>query len=474
MVGSGKTGQAKSGLPPPPGQEESVNPYYERQWRLRMIAHFVIMVVLSALLVRYSPVLGIWSTSSAQDLFSVVIDAGSTGSRVFVYHFKAISGDFHNHEGVRLESEYFQSVEPGISSYSKHPQQAANSLKPMLKRSLKHVPQELHDQTLVILKATAGLRLLPAHKAEAILSKVRQLLVSSPYYLPDPGKVMIMSGEEEGLFGWITVNFLLDVLWDDDDDNTVTAFDLGGGSVQVTFELLQEQLDDCPVKDLYRVKLMHKSFNVFTHSYLGYGLKSARFSILGGKEDPSSDDPYDDTRSHLLKDGLVAMDSDCFPEGVRIDFTHGETNFTVRGANVNANILPTVETKVRDFVAAEGFIQSPALESRDLHLFSYFFDVARWARLIPWNEHHYQLTPASYYAAAKSYCLQKNFPEKRPFLCMDLIYIYVMLTQGVGLPPDKPLIVETKLLGREVSWSLGAALSTLSEDFFFEQISLLQ
>ena len=33
------------------------------------------------------------------------------------------SSDFDDHNGVRLESEYFQSVEPGISSYSKHPQE---------------------------------------------------------------------------------------------------------------------------------------------------------------------------------------------------------------------------------------------------------------------------------------------------------------------------------------------------------------
>ena len=54
---------------------------------------------------------------------------------------------------------------------------AANSLKPMLKRSLKHVPKELQEQTMVTLKATAGLRLLPSHKADAILSKVGIVLV---------------------------------------------------------------------------------------------------------------------------------------------------------------------------------------------------------------------------------------------------------------------------------------------------------
>ncbi|KAK3799238.1 hypothetical protein RRG08_054365 [Elysia crispata] len=472
-MGEKKSPLPTSGLPPPPGHKIDPDPGYERRWRLRMAAHVTIMGLLSFLFLKYGHLLGLWSSTKAQDFFSVVIDAGSTGSRVFVFHFKAKSGDFDDHNGVRLESEYFQSVEPGISSYSKHPQEAANSLKPMLKRSLKHVPKELQEQTMVTLKATAGLRLLPSHKADAILSKVRQLLISSPYYLPDPSKVMIMSGEEEGLFGWVTVNFLLDVLWDEVTDNTVTTFDLGGGSVQVTFELSQQQMGDCPVKDLYKVKLMGEGFTVFTHSYLRYGLKSARFSILGGKENPILEDSHDDTRSHLLRDGLVAMYSDCFGEGTIIDFTHGEMNFTVRGDNPNNNLLPTIEAKVKIFVAEAGFIKNSALQARDLHLFSYFFDVARWAHLIPWSEHLYVLTPESYFKAATSYCLQKNFSEKHPFLCIDLIYIYVILTEGIGLPKDKPLTVESKLLGREVSWSLGAALATLSDGFSHEKLSLV-
>ncbi|RUS85481.1 hypothetical protein EGW08_006757 [Elysia chlorotica] len=462
-----------SNLPPPPGQKVYNDPGYERRWWLRMAAHVTIMGLLSFLFLKYGHLLGLWSSTSAQDLFSVVIDAGSTGSRVSVFHFKAKSGDFDDHNGVRLESEYFQSVEPGISSYSKHPQEAANSLKPMLKRSLKHVPKELQDQTMVILKATAGLRLLPTSKADAILSKVRQLLVSSPYYLPDPSKVMVMSGEEEGLYGWVTVNFLLDLLWDEDTENTVTTFDLGGGSIQVTFEVSHKQLDDCPVKDMYRVKLMHGSFNVFTHSYLGYGLKSARFGILGGRENPILDDPHDETRSHLLQEGWIAMHSECFGKEIMFDFTHGEFNYTVRGDNPNLDLLPVVEDRVKTFVAEAGFTRSTALQARDLHLFSYFFDVARWARLIPWSEHLYTLTPESYHKAAKTYCLQNNFSEKRPFLCIDLVYIYVFLTEGVGLPKDKPLMVESKLLGREVSWSLGAALSTLSDGFFYEKLSLV-
>jgi len=38
---------------------------------------------------------------------------------------------------------------------------------------------------------------------------VRRLFQDSPYLFPDHSHVSIMDGPDEGLFAWITVNFLL-------------------------------------------------------------------------------------------------------------------------------------------------------------------------------------------------------------------------------------------------------------------------
>ena len=39
--------------------------------------------------------------------------------------------------------------------------------------------------------------------------QVRTLFQDSPYHFPDRSQVNIMDGPDEGLFAWITVNFLL-------------------------------------------------------------------------------------------------------------------------------------------------------------------------------------------------------------------------------------------------------------------------
>lgn len=58
------------------------------------------------------------------------------------------------------------------------------------------------------MKATAGLRLLPEKKADAILNEAKKLFRSSGFHVTD-NSVSIMDGVDEGLFSWFTVNFLL-------------------------------------------------------------------------------------------------------------------------------------------------------------------------------------------------------------------------------------------------------------------------
>lgn len=62
--------------------------------------------------------------------------------------------------------------------------------------------------TPLILKATAGLRLLPTEKADDLLKEVKKLLNNSEFYTTDKS-VEIMDGREEGIFSWFTVNYLL-------------------------------------------------------------------------------------------------------------------------------------------------------------------------------------------------------------------------------------------------------------------------
>lgn len=141
-----------------------------------------------------------------QKQYVAVIDAGSTGSRISAYKFQTSQQNGR----LILEDEFFFAVSPGLSSYNKEPQKAAESIKTLLEKAKTFVPEELCTATPLVLKATAGLRMLPQDEADNILNAVREVIFRSGFLVKE-NAVEIMDGIDEGIFSWITVNVLLGI-----------------------------------------------------------------------------------------------------------------------------------------------------------------------------------------------------------------------------------------------------------------------
>lgn len=151
-----------------------------------------------------------WSTSPPKNsmvlesVYSVVFDAGSTGSRVHVYRF-----DIGQNETLILKGDDFNRLKPGISSYAEDPDQAGASLDPLLTAINGVVPASKMAQTPCQLRATAGLRMLPDSQSQAILDSVRKRIDRTGYDVGDDA-VSILDGNYEGAYAWLTVNYLLE------------------------------------------------------------------------------------------------------------------------------------------------------------------------------------------------------------------------------------------------------------------------
>merc|ERR1711998_721800 len=77
--------------------------------------------------------------------------------------------------------------------------------------------------------------MLPGGAAQAILDASYELFKENPFRLPPKDQaVFIMDGLDEGVYAWVTVNYLLDRLGKPPSE-TVGVMDLGGGSTQIAF-----------------------------------------------------------------------------------------------------------------------------------------------------------------------------------------------------------------------------------------------
>lgn len=122
--------------------------------------------------------------------YALMIDAGSTGSRIHVYRFA-----FCGSTVPTLEDELFVETKPGLSSYGDDPEGAAESLDKLLKAAEDTVPEEWRCKTPIAVKATAGLRLLGKEKSEKIFKEVKKKIEDGGWIVKE---VEVMDGKDEG------------------------------------------------------------------------------------------------------------------------------------------------------------------------------------------------------------------------------------------------------------------------------------
>jgi guanosine-diphosphatase len=356
-----------------------------------------------------------------------MMDAGSTGSRTHVFEFN------YDADGkVELSTEVFEELKPGLSSFANDPTAAANSLIPLMDAAVKVVPADVTHCTPVMLKATAGLRLIGAEKSEAILKAVSELFAKYPFFVPDNAAV-VMDGKDEGPYAWLTVNFLLGALGPKG-GRTAAILDMGGASTQIVFVPdSPDILDTAPVSHVFDVKLpAGRSFRTYTTSHLGLGLKEAGKSIL--KLVPTEKNP------------CVADTSKPGTTNFHLCLQHAQT------------ILRKDKPCTRSPCSFGGVYQPPLQRtfSGEIYAFSYFYD-----RMEKFLSPEGNTTVGEYRRIGEKICDGAEDPfasYNKGTMCMDFTYLYALLTTGYDLTDHTPLMIKKKIKNVETAWALGAMI----------------
>jgi Golgi nucleoside diphosphatase len=138
--------------------------------------------------------------------YVLVLDAGSTGTRIHVYKFQATT-DNENGDTFVLKNEVFEERKPGLSSFADRIYQAEDQIDELLKIADREVSRFKHRSTPLVLRATAGLRLLNETKQKLLLESVSNTFRKYGFYRPKMD-IAIMNETEEGIDAWLTLVYL--------------------------------------------------------------------------------------------------------------------------------------------------------------------------------------------------------------------------------------------------------------------------
>lgn len=416
--------------------------------------------------------------------YALMVDAGSTGSRIHIYKFNHCSAS-----GPTYEYEVFKMTQPGLSYFPDDPEAAAKSLDVLMAEAVRTVPVSLQKCAPVAVKATAGLRLLGPEKSAAILDKVKEHLSTSyPFPLVEQGGVEVMDGSEEGVYAWITANYLLGTLSSASSTSSpimpYAVLDLGGASTQIVFEPRWEQsegrLEEGEHK--YDLTFSGKSHVLYQHSYLGYGLMRARLHVHQLVEFMSTIRPAASSGGNTPQ-----IANPCLARGTTKDVEIDGRGLTMYGEEIGSyeacnRIVELVLAK--DAVCElkpcsfNGVYQPSLLDSFPspggrVLLLSYFYDRVS-PLLAPGVE---SLTVGGIADLAKTVCQGRQawllHPhwgtnpelmeelEGRPEWCLDLTFMNGLLRLGYEFGDERDVTIGKKIAGTELGWCLGATLAMI-------------
>ncbi|EOD28131.1 hypothetical protein EMIHUDRAFT_235054 [Emiliania huxleyi CCMP1516] len=377
--------------------------------------------------------------------YGIVFDAGSSGTRIHVYTWRTGGGG--PKDAFDLVSDELLKIKPGLSAYKDRPSEAGASLEPLLAFARSKIPAELIASTPMFLMATAGLRLVGEATKDAILASVCGYLGSTGFLFRCEWATLL-DGRDEGLYGWVTVNYLLDALYPGGAQPAGTI-DLGGGSVQIVFPTPAVAPSSAPAELSQRLDFGGRSHALHvTH----------KGSVVQGAGDYR--------RCKKLTKRLFGVEACSYGEGIPTPrppgvyqpplpkrfygrLAHARPDRQVPTASLYTTELRTGFSYMFDRTAAIGLLdQKPvtfgaAEMSRD--------DIERAAKAVCSLD---QAGAAARFAATNDAAKAANF-------CGDTVYIAALL-DALGFDERSTMTMTNKIKDVELVWTLGAMLAQSS------------
>lgn len=282
------------------------------------------------------------SSSDSLERYGIVVDSGSSGSRIQIYKWedykkvRKITDDekvLNSPTKIYQDPEWKFKITPGISTFND--EEKVKDIWPshfskLMEHAQQIIPKEKHKETPVFVLATAGMRLLPEDEKNMILHEVCSSIKANTDFCVQncSNNVQVIDGETEGIYGWISLNYLMNELNDykEDDDvhSSIGFMDMGGASTQISFvpsskDEIEKHREDLSKVTLRNINGKTQVWNVFSETWLGFGANEARKRYLQQLINLSFLNPQD------------FISDPCMPKNAEVTYNYDNQNYRVIG-----------------------------------------------------------------------------------------------------------------------------------------------
>lgn len=258
--------------------------------------------------------------------------------------------------------------------------------------------------------------------------------------------------------------------------HTAAVFDLGGGSTQIVFEPEQPNLMVPHGDHKYLMTYDNKNYTLYQHSYLGYGLMEARKRMHRRIIE----------LAETSKKGEL-LDHPCLPRDLQWPYPNKKPAtptvvFQGQGSHdacteIVVDILNKNEVCMAPPCSFDGIHQPPIAEAfreGPIYIFSYFYDrthplgLPAQFKLPQLRALTEKVCSGEYLESVPDDALREEMLD-RPEWCLDLSFIYGLLSHGYEIPDEREIRMAKKIDAVETGWCLGAAIALLDDNSLSEE-----
>lgn len=378
--------------------------------------------------------------------YGIMIDGGSAGTRAHIYRWPVCPPGSIPIIETSLSSLKMYEVESGVSAVDLNG--TYDIINTIINWASNNVPKHNIPQTPVFFKATGGMRSLPRDEQEKRLNVIREYLHRSQFMFANDSWATVISGDDEGAFGWLSANFATGLLFDKNKTH-VGALDMGGSSIQITFDPMGEELKEKG----YDLTLPKLDITLYTKSFADLGIdvfldRLEEEAILSASGQDEAEFPCH-LKGYYKKKGNAMIkgtgDSEKCKNVIR-EALNISAPCPVSPCSLNGAYQPSLAGKGTFYAlgsypyVGNFFELSNVLESSPEDLDKKVMDYCT----LTWEE------------AKNKY---PNYEEWLDYYCIEGLYDVILLNEGYGFEYDQKRIVFTEYVDEvPLEWPLGAII----------------
>ncbi|SCM05293.1 adenosine-diphosphatase, putative [Plasmodium chabaudi chabaudi] len=265
---------------------------------------------------------------------SIIIDAGSTGTRVYIYDY--ITSNDNKDIKIYIPSINYRTT-PGLvyllNRYflNNEKEPFYNYFKKIKNFIYENVKKEERSSTVILIRASGGFRLLTVTQSEKYVNFIKNYFLENfnDFLLIDQLLIKILSGKEEAILSYVSIYALLerlspspiifinnneeiknrgvthndiDSVNQNDDDHIIGVLESGGATAQIIIKVPDSKMDkdilnpmnykhkknnkddvieeNYKSKNIVKIKLFDKDMYLYCKSYLSLGRQNAMKTYL--------------------------------------------------------------------------------------------------------------------------------------------------------------------------------------------------